>query len=218
MLTDRFFLKIDLTETGLFTISDRAAEFLNEINETVDIVVLAEETAWIAHPRFNMVGNVLQNFSASSGGQLRVQYVNPDLNFFNGPAYDNSLSVLKEAHNELEDMGRNDILLVSSRRATRLPANSLFMTNTDQFGRDMGINFRADQELVSALTYVLNEQIARITFIEGHRESPSEFIKLIFERSGYVSSTINLAREDIPEDTLLLVANSPGMTFWRKKS
>jgi len=217
MLTDRFFLKIDLTETGLFTISDRAAEFLNEITETVDIVILAEEMAWIANPRFNIVGNVLQNFSATSGGRLRIQYVDPDLNYFNGPAYDNSLTVLKEAHNELEDMGRNDIIFISSRRATRLSANSLFMANVDQFGRQTELNFRADQELVSALMYVLNEQIARITFIEGHRESPSEFIKLIFERSGYVSSTVNLALDEIPEDTLLLVSISPRNDFLQEE-
>jgi len=213
MLTDRFFLKVDITETGIYTLSDRAADFLSQIDETVDIVVLAEESAWLANPTLNMVSNILMNYSASTGGRLRIQYVNPDLNTFDGPAYGNLLSNLIEAHTELEDMSRNDIIFISSRRATKIATSSLFMQNVDQFGRPTQTNLRADQEFVSALVYVLNEQIARITFITNHQENPTEYMRVIFERSGYVSSSINLALEEIPEDTVLLVSAGPKFDF-----
>ena len=38
MLTERFFLKADLTDTGLYTLSERAEEFLNDIDEIVRLV------------------------------------------------------------------------------------------------------------------------------------------------------------------------------------
>jgi len=213
MLTERFFLKIDLTETGLYTLSDKAADFLSGVNETVDIVVLSEESAWQANSTLSMVSNVLKNYSASSGGRLHIQYVNPDLNSFEGPDYGNSLFTLKEAHTELEDMVRNDIIFISSKRATKVSANNLFSQSYDDYGRVTDTSIRADQELISALIYVMNEKIARITFVENHQESPAEYLKLVFERSGYVSSSINLAVEEIPDDTIVLVSTAPKYDF-----
>jgi len=213
MLTERFFLKADLTDTGLYTISERAMTFLSGVDEVVDVIVLSEESAWQASSTFSLVLNTLQNYSAATGGRLRVQYVNPDLNTFDGPTYNNSLSDLREAHTELENMRRNDIIFLTSRRATAIPAAGLFTHAQDQFGRHVLAGVRTDQELVSALTYVLNEKIARVSFIDNHQENSTEFLNAVFERSGYISSTINLAFEDIPEDTIILISSAPKFDF-----
>jgi len=213
MLTERFFLKVDLTDTGIYTLSDKAAEFLDGVNETVDIIVLSEESAWMANSTYSIIANVLRNYSAASGGNIRIQYVNPNLNSFNGPKYGNSLSQLKDTYSELEDMARNDIIFLSERRATLISAFDLFSHSRDNFGRSTVSGVRMDQELVSSLVYVLNEGIARITFITNHGEKTKNHISILFERSGYVSSTINLATEDIPEDTMLLVTAAPVYDF-----
>jgi len=213
MLTDRFFLKADLTEGSLYSISERANEFLRELNEPIDIVVLAEESMWYSNPTFSLVANILQNYSASSGGNIKIQYVNPDLNYFDGPKYNNSLITLKSSYSELEEMQRGDILFISSRRATRLFVADLFIQGADAAGRPSLTAIRADRELISSLVYVTNENISRVTFIYNHQENPVEYIRQVFERSGYVSSAINLALEDIPDDTTLLVSCGPKTAF-----
>jgi len=213
MLTERFFLKVDITDTGIYTLSDTAVEFLSGIDETVDVIVLAEESSWRANPSFEMIANILRNYSASSGGKLQIQYVNPDLNSFDGPKYNNSLSELKEAYTELEDMGRHDIIFLSSRRASIVSTFNLFAQNQDAHGRPMLTGLRTDQEMISALIYVLNEQIARLVFIENHYETPKEYLRLTFERSGYITSNINLALDEIPDDTMVLVSAAPKFDF-----
>jgi len=213
MLTERFFLKTDLTESGIYSLSARAVEFLGTIDENVDIIVLSEESAWLANNALAMIANTLTNYSASSGGRLRVQYVNPDLNSFRNPKYDNSLSVLKDAYAELDDMARNDIIFLSSRRATKVSANDLFTQDHDPMGRPLGTAIRTDQEFVSALVFVLNESISRIVFIDNHQEDPTEYMQLIFERSGYTSTFINLALEEIPDDTSIIVSAGPKFDF-----
>jgi len=213
MLTDRFFLKVDLTDTGLYTLSDEAAEFLSGVNETVDIIVLSEESTWRTGGLFEMFSNILRNYSAGSGGNIRIQYVNPDLNTFNGPNYNNSLAVLKAAHTELEDMTRNDIIFLSSRRAVKVSAFDLIIQSRDALGNASLTGVRVDQEFISALITVLNENIPRIVFLNNHQETPKEFIKHIFERSGYTGSTLNLALSDIPEDTIVLVSADPKSDF-----
>jgi ABC-2 type transport system permease protein len=213
MLTDRFFLKADLTDTGIFTLDDRAAELLRGMGETVDVIVLAEESAWLANPTLTHVVDIFKSYSAAAGGRLRVQYADPDLNSFDGPRYGNSLSALKDAHPELEDMARNDILLVSQRRAAMFSVTDLFLQSADQSGRPVITGVRADQELVSALTYVLSEKVARAVFIEGHQENPTEMLRELFEWSGYLCSTVNLALQNIPEDTVFLISSAPKTDF-----
>jgi hypothetical protein len=110
-------------------------------------------------------------------------------------------------------MERNDIILLSSRRASRVPATDLFMYGRNPAGRQVVTGVRADQALVSALLYVLNEQLARVVFIEGHQESPSETLMSIFDRSGYISSTVDLMRDDIPDDTVILISAAPKIDF-----
>ena len=212
MLTERFFLRLDLTEAGVFTLSERAEEFLRNMDETVDIIVLAEESTWIANNNLAMVSSVLSNYAATSGGRIRVQYVNPDLNTFDGPNYGNLLSALRDSYTELENMDHNDIIFLSGRRAALVPVWTVFQQRQAQGGQPELV-LRADEEFVGALTYVLNEGVARITFVTNHNENPTTMMQSIFERGGYVASHINLALEDIPEDTVLLVSAAPRFDF-----
>jgi len=214
MLTDRYFLRADITETGLYTLSDEAAGFLSAVSEPVEIIVLAEESTWLSNNAFSHIVSILQNYSAASGGHIRVQYVNPDLNTFDGPFYNNNLSVLRESHSELEGMDHNDIIFISSRRATRVFAGDLFVNTYDRdSGRFVTVGLQADQELVGALSYVLNESIARAVFVINHQENSTDYIKFIFSRSGYVYDEINLATDNIPEDTLILITAGPKIDF-----
>ena len=213
MLTQRYFIKADLTDSGLFTISGNAEEFLSEMEEPVDIVVLAEESLWHSNPTFSMVANILQKYSTASNGKIRVQYVDPDLNYFDGPLFGNSLTNLRASYTELENMQRGDIVFISSRRAGKLFAADFFVQGVDDAGRPAFIAVRADREMIGMLQYVTNEHIVRVVFTNNHRENPSEYIRQMLERSGYVSSYINLALEEIPDDTVLLVSAGPKLAF-----
>ncbi|MDR0294229.1 MAG: GldG family protein [Oscillospiraceae bacterium] len=213
MLTGRFYLKADLTESGLYSLSDKAVEVLEGIDETVDLIVLSDESAWLAHATWVRIVDILQNYSAMTGGRIRVQYVNPALNSFNGPEFGNSLSQLKEAYPDLEGMKQDDIILLSARRAITVPVSNLFSWSYDSYGQPVITGVNADQELVSALLYVLSEQVARAVFLEGHNENPAEVIRFLFERFGYACSSLTLALEDIPDDTVVVVSSAPKTDF-----
>jgi len=213
MLTERFFIKADLTATGLFTLSDNVNDFLADITEPIDVVVLAEESTWMAAPMFNVIINTLQNYSAASGGMIRIQYVNPDLNYFDGPRYGNSLTNLREEYATLSNMAQNDVIIISELRATAVPATEFFVQNVNREGRPVVVAVRTDQVLVSALLYVLNEVVPNAVFVENHDESPSEYIRHVLGRSGYTHSTLNLAIEEIPEDTTVVFINAPKYDF-----
>ena len=217
ILSERFFLKADLTEAGHFTISQEARAYLDGMTEPVDIVVLSEESAWLANKNSDMMLNILRSYAAASGGLINIQFVNPDLNSFDDPRYDDSLSVLSEAHTELRDMTRNDIIFISARRATRIAPTDAFVASTDASGRAGGrtglTDLNADQNLISALRYVLNENIDRAVFVENHDENSSEIMQQVFSRSGYVCQTLNLAFDEIPADAAVVVSTGAKFDF-----
>jgi len=196
-----------------YTMNDVAAEFLSEINETIDIIILAEESTWQTESKFTIILDILQNYSAASGDFIRVQFVNPDLDSFYGPLYNNSLSVLKDSHTELEGMNRDDIIILSSRKATRVFVDDLFFFVNDITGKKVIAGLNADRVLVNALSYVLNETIARAVFIENHQENSTANLKTIFQHCGYVYSDINLTNDDIPDDTAILVSAGAKLDF-----
>jgi len=213
MLTERYFLKADLTDTGLYTLSDSAEKYLDELDEVVDIIVLSEEASWRVNTSFEIILNILSNYTTASGGYIRVQYVNPDLNTFDGQKYNNSLIELRDSFTELQGMQKDDIIILGSRRATRISVYDLFLIARDPLGRPVPVGVVADQELIGSLIYILNEGIARIVFITNHQESTVDVFKDTFERTGYVSTSINLALQDIPEDTAVLVSAAPKIDF-----
>ena len=213
MLTGRFYFKADLTATDLYTLSGEAADYLRGLEETVDVIVLSEESAWLADSLGLRIIEILQNYASMGSGRLRVQYVNPDLNSFDGPAYSNSLAELKTSHTALENMQRNDIIFLSGRRAARVAMTSLYTWSYDDYGRQMVTGIKADQELIRSLVYVLNEKIPGAVFLEGHNEDATEFLKIIFENSGYACSSVNLSLQDVPDDTAVIVSAAPKLDF-----
>jgi hypothetical protein len=215
MLTTRFFLKTDLTDIDLYTLNERAEEYLRDMTQPVDIIVLSAESVWLANAaRYptDRITDILQNYAATSNRLIRVQYADPDLNTFNGSKYNNSLSELKEAHFELENMARDDIIVLSEHRAARIPLAGLYAQVRNASGNVIP-TLNTDQELITALLYVLSEQVARAVFIEGHREEAVAFMQAQFSRGGYITSSVNLLFEDIPPDTTVLISAGPKIDF-----
>ena len=213
MLTDRFDLKADLTETGVYSLSEKAETVLEGIGEPIDFIVLSEESYWLSDTRLTRIVDILQRYSVVSGGNIRVQYVDPTLGTFNGPDYGNSLAVLKENYAELENIQSNDIIIMSGRRATSVAVSDLYTWEYDSNYNPVVTAIQADQQLISALNYVLSESTARAVFLEGHDEASAQLLQVLFERCGYICQTVNLAMDEIPDDAVVVVSVAPSKDF-----
>jgi ABC-type uncharacterized transport system involved in gliding motility auxiliary subunit len=74
--------RLDLTESGLFTISDGAIKTLQSIEEPVTLRYFFSEAVATEYPRERAYGarvqDLLQEFAASSGGKLIVEVIEPE--------------------------------------------------------------------------------------------------------------------------------------------
>jgi len=212
IVTERFYLKVDMTEAGLFTIDPVAAEYLENMKESVDVIVLREESDWLAEQGTAQVVEILRRYSRLSNGLFRVQYVNPDHNTFDGPEYSNSLAKLGDTHANLREMKRDDIIFLSSRRAELKSLIDLFEMRRAPSGYDEPY-LNADAELMAALFYVFSEEVATAVLLEGHDEDEPEALRVLFERSGYDVVNINLTRDELPEGALIVISAGPKKDF-----
>ncbi len=194
LLTTRFFLKADLTEAGLFTLSPEAAEALENLRDEIEIVVLMpQEDA--------LLNGILQQYAAASGGLIRYRYIDPELN----PS-------LKDDYPTLTAINIGDVIVSSDRRVKSFNVNDIIIQTYGETG-SMVQGFNADQQFVSAIQYVLNERVPVAAFIGGHEETESATLRALLEQFGYECADVVLELDDIPQDTTLLISNAPRRDF-----
>jgi ABC-2 type transport system permease protein len=194
-LTDRFYLKADLTEHGIYTLSEQTIQVLREMDEDVTFTVLAEETVWQSDMRNRLV-ETLNLYYSHSGGRITINYLNPTIN-----------PRIGEQYPAIADLKEGDIIIESSRRYTSVSWHDLFdwsLNITTRSNTPVALN--AEQPVTSALLYALSERTPRAVFLEGHGEIPSEALKDLFVKANYEVQTLNLAHNELPEDTTILLS------------
>lgn len=194
ILTSRFYLKADLTAMKLFSLSSEAEEVLRNLREDIEVVVLTPTED-------DLMTNILQQYNAAAGGRISFRYLDPNLN-----------PNLSEEYPGISAFTEGDVIVKSGRRSKSFNMRAM-ITQTYDANMEVVQAFNADQELIYAIQYVLNEEVAHAVFIGGHEEAENAALRTMLERYGYECSDVNLVMEEIPEDTDLVIINAPTRDF-----
>lgn len=208
MLTDRFFLKYDLTGTKLFEISQESVDILRDLPGQATIYLLLSEIEAMNNMSQAMGLNfveLLQKYSTLSGGRIKIQFMDPTLN----PDIQERFGV--------GTVQKADLLVEGPSRVKHIAYTELFdFTDAGQL-----LGYRIEQALTSAVLFVMAEHIPGVVFTEGHGEAPSDtmtggsvtMLREMFERSGFSASTLSLAASELPDDTKTIVIACPETDF-----
>lgn len=215
-LTDRFYLKLDMTREKLYEISDETKAALAALSEPVTIYVLCDEAEMTgtrsaqsgASYDFTLVGETLRKYVTLANGNISLKYIDPDVN-----------AALVQKYNEAGDLTRYGIVVAGSRRYKTLHITELFTTEsqTDPYGLGYVIQqttgAQLDQAFISAILTATLETVPRAVFTQGHGETPAHSLRTLFEKANYICEDINLQTQDLPEDTAFLIINAPSADF-----
>jgi len=199
-------LKIDLTSNKLYSIGEKTAEVLKELDEEVEIIGLFDEKAMESTQYGQVIEFVKQYENRSS--KIKIKYVDPAKN----PGY---------IQNELDPTGvlgvaNYDFVVRSGKRAKVLSSSDIFEYTFDSQTYTgyylTGLN--AEYAFTGAISYVTSDNIPVIYFVEGHGEGDpdNDFsnLKSDLELNGYEIKRINLAAvEAVPEDAELVFFANP---------
>lgn len=198
-LNDRFDWNIDLTESGMYSISDDTDKVLNELSDEVDITVLLSEDELAENSYGSYVQTLMKKYAERSD-KIKISYIDP---------YKNPSAV--ESYSDLaDDVSEGSIIVQSGDSSKVLNLIDFYETETDSSTYSYYVSaFKGEGTLTSAILSVTSEDTPSAYILQGHNESVSTSFTDMLETSGYTVDTLNLTEKDIPDNTSMLVISLP---------
>lgn len=200
-LSDRYMLQVDMTGSDLYEITDETAQTLRTLKEPITCTVLCAEVNYEDNDTLYQIREVLRRYEILSEGKFTVQYIDPNLN----PA-------LWEKYNTLGDLSTGDLVIEGSKRYQRLSPSDLYEYVTDQnSGKSYLVGLKAEQNLTSAILYVIADKVPKAAYIVGHQEisTMKEMDSLLTSCNYELASLSLLGGDEIPNDVDVLIINQP---------
>lgn len=209
-LNDRFLLEIDMTNTGLFNLSDDTVSMLSALNDTVTVTVLDNDKLSYTQNQYGQsvdakyldaFPELFKRYANASNGHVQVRYVDP---------YTNPTALQQYA--ELGTLNPTNIVVEGPHRSVLLDSADFFVleTSSDSYVPQQEVTgLQAEQKLTSAVNYVVTEKMPGARFVEGHNEMAMTGLSGLLKDGNYDVSNINLSLADIDDAVSLIVIASP---------
>lgn len=211
-VTDRFDLTLDLTNDDIFTISQDTIDYLSDIQQDVQIIVLSDKSNFEDKAiYYKQASEVIQKYAKYSD-KVTVEYINMNKN----PNY---VSKFKSIYSG--DLTEGDIVVYrkgtgdnDSDRIKVLTLNDLFTISYDDSGNGSVTQSKAEQELTSAVMYVTDANPKKAVLVSADMPNSVQYasyaLKNMIESNGYDVEELDILTSDIDVDgTDLLVVFSP---------
>ena len=185
-------LNWDLSETGIFSVSDTSKELLKDLDKDVTVEVVAE------------TGNIdsrIEKFISIYGdlsSKLKVSYVDPVLHPEILTKYGISANSVVVS---CEETGKNQVISFSD----------IIVSQQNYYGYSSESEFDAEGQLTSAVAAVTSDNDKKIYMLRGHGESAlSQERGELLTKNSMTTSNLNLLETaSVPDDCDLLIINNP---------
>ncbi len=188
LLSERFDAAADLTDAGLYTIGKDTESYISSLEKDVSITVLNSESDFEGNGQiYKQVNEVLKKIAmANENVSLNYLILDQNPNYtsqFRGETLSSNYIVV-----ECENTERHRII----------SPYDYFSFNQDylSYGQYIVEGSNIEQEAVSALMYVTNDDPVRVAFTEGYGEMDGSALSNLLTKNGYEVETINLANID----------------------
>ena len=207
-LTDRFYLKADMTPTGVYEISDTSKILLGNLDMDVRVHILLSEDDVINSTYYNVANEFLRRYRSLSNGRISIDYID----IYKNPAFLNNYTATDD------EITSGSFIIETDLRYKVLKLADLYQLSTtlDYTTYEMsqyvsGID--ADQTLASAVQYVTSQDLPTVVFLTGHDEQYGPEFTSLFTDSNYGYDECNLLFDEIPNDAAIVVVGMPSADY-----
>ncbi len=196
-LTDRFSLKLDMTESGQYSLSDETRDMLKELETDVDIYILSARPDMEKGEISKLCLETIQRYATASGGKVEYEFIDPDKN----PQFFSKYPKAKGA--SLRDIvveGPERYIVVSSAEFAY------------QIGKQSKVYYQIEEKLSGAILYTSSAEVTSAGFVMGHGETKPDALVSHFSGNNFEISDVDLL-SGIPEGITNLVISAPGTDF-----
>ncbi len=182
-----------MSATKLYSITSNTKVVVNALEEDVTIY-------WVVQSgeEDDVIENLLGKYESLSD-HIQVVKKNPDVYPTFTQQYTN------------ETVSNNSLIVECGDRFRYVPYEDIYVSEMDVYTYSYDTSFDGEGAITSAIDYVVNEELPKLYFLEGHGEGelPSGFTEQI-EKENMEKDTLSLLTvDDIPEDADCLVIYAP---------
>ena len=185
-LTSALTLRLDMTEDGLYTLSDTTVDVLSHLSAPVTVTVFSNETDFVP-----LVHETLLRYQALSDQMVSIRYVDP----YTHP------SEVKRWQNQGFTITEGTLAVEGQFTAEVIQLEDLFITDGETVTA-----LQIEQPLTSAIARGGRSETLRAQFIEGHDESYSEGFQTLLRQNGFSVGRTTLSVSDPACDLMILAA------------
>lgn len=199
LIVSKMDLKIDLSSQELYTLTEPTRKLINDIDDDITIYYMVETGKEAA-----IFKNIAEKYDALSDN-ITLEYKDPIL-------YPRFASKYVE-----DEITTNSFLVVnnSNNRARYVPNNELLIKELDYNTFDyVTTGIDVEGKLTSAIQYVTTAELPVLYMTTGHMEKETgEVFQSYMDKQNVKVGTVTTLTEDIPEDSEILLINSPEADF-----
>ncbi len=201
----RFGWYTDMTSSDLFSLSDEMIAMLGDVDEDVKIIFCADPDELMADKTYmQYIYKTAQNLSAEFDN-ISVEYhdVIREYDFFK-----------RYADTAASNIYTSSIIIESGTEFRLMDPKAFFIFDTEDSSRAWAYN--GEKKFAAAILQVTATDTPLVLFTEKHGETlakDASAMASLFSDAGFKVDTVDLAKEDIPEDCRIIVINNPKYDF-----
>ena len=233
MFFDKYPLNIDMTSDKRYTISDKSLEYVKKIDTDVLITVFSDEKTFenFNYPYNKQASELLKNYCRQNS-RISYRFVDMEKNPDIARNYNEvkEMDIVFETKTDIDGkqisrtrkVGVSDIVnfddtLVEGLSNSGFTIESYARKNLEgsqaqfiQYFSKYISSSNAESAFTSALMTVTDPKPVYITFLTGRSElGDLSYFKTLLEANGYNVTSVDITKEDIPENTDVAVIGAP---------
>ncbi len=195
-LTDRFSLKLDLTTTGEFSLSEDTREMLSGIKDEIKIHILSTQAGMENNEKATRTLEMIQRYNTYSGGKVKYDFIDPNKNpqFF-------------EKYPKARNSQVRTLVIEGPQRYTMVESAELEGNKNAN-----KVYYQSEEKLSSAILYVSSPEVSNAGFVTGHNEAKVGALETIFKGNNFDTSDVDLL-SGVPAQVNNLVIAAPASDF-----
>lgn len=236
---ERYPVTIDLTKDKIYSMSEESEEYVKKVNVDVLVTIFADENSYTATNAYNKQAVELLKNYCKMNHHITYRFVdinsNPDVvkNYEeikeSDIVFETKTVVDGEEVRRTRKLGMLDMLSFSDDFVSKLSQSGYSIELLrEQMGSDLATlrNYgqyvngsNAEQAFTSALMTVTDPNPVYVTFLTGRDEvpdiyskqggSPFQYFQTLLTANGYNVNSIDITKEDIPENTNVIIVPAP---------
>ncbi len=197
-LASKVNLKLDLTRSQKFEITEQTKTVMKNLDKTIDVKVVGKKD------EINLeVAEFLDRYSAMNPN-FKVNYIDVEKN----------QSVLYTYIAKGETLHMGDVVLEYSDRYKIIPVSSIYTQSLSTVAGENKYNFDLEMKLTNAVaTLTGTSEESVIYLLEGHSEAALSYLNTLLNEQGYKVQTVNILNSEIPADAMTLISCIPAADY-----